>query len=55
MIAKTNKQKQQEFRDRKLSFGLIEVRGIFARKEFHNLIKESAKELITELNNGCVK
>lgn len=55
MTAKTNQQKQREFRARKLNLGLSEVRGIFAKKESHNLIKKNAAELIAALNNGGAK
>jgi hypothetical protein len=51
MNAKTNTQKQREFRERKLSIGLSEVRGIFAKKELHAAVKEKVKLFLAE-NGG---
>lgn len=47
MTAKTNKERQQAYRDKKrLVQGLTEVRGIYAAKSQHAAIKAAAKELL---------
>lgn len=45
MTAKTNAQKQADLRERRLSEGKTEVRGIYAKPKDHAKIKAFAKSL----------
>jgi hypothetical protein len=45
-MAKTNQQKQEDFRARQALLGLKEVRGIFLPEELHAAIKEEARKML---------
>ena len=45
MIAKTNKERQREFRARKTEIEETEVRGIFAHPDDHQTIKNEAAKI----------
>ena len=45
MTSKTTSERQRELRARRLSDGLTEVRGIYAKPEDHANIKAYAKKL----------
>lgn len=44
-----NAEAQQRFRDKKIKEGLKEVRGIFAPKALHSLIKKRIKLIIKKM------
>ena len=45
MIAKTNAERQREFRQRKADTEAVEVRGIFAHPDDHAEVKEAAAKI----------
>jgi len=45
-----NKEKQRRFRERKKTAGLIELRGVFCKKEHAALVRLAAKEKIKEVS-----
>ena len=49
MTAKTNAQKQADFRARAKDAGMAEVRGIIAHKDHHEAIKEAARKVAAKL------
>ncbi len=49
---KTNAEIQREFRRRKNDCGEKEIRGIYARKEYHRKIKQDVKDQIRRLQES---
>jgi len=45
MIAKTNAERQRQYRDRKAQEGETEVRGIYAHPDDHQAVKAYAEKL----------
>jgi hypothetical protein len=55
LIAKTNAQRQAEFRARKIEEAATEVRGIFAHADDHAAIKEHAAKLAKRRERAMLK
>jgi hypothetical protein len=51
MTAKTNAQKQADFRARKREADLTEVRGVFAPQRHHTAIRQAARDKAAELQS----
>jgi ATP-dependent 26S proteasome regulatory subunit len=55
MTAKTNAQKQAEFRARAKEAGMAEVRGIIAPIAHHDQIKEAIRKVANKLKTADAK